>query len=96
LHDGSSSNIESVEATRSGNTIRVISLFMYSLIFAGCSAFVTAILFIIGGSTAGSDFITVFYSVRKHKDIGIAYAIINTLFMISGFLIGNYMSGGFV
>jgi uncharacterized membrane-anchored protein YitT (DUF2179 family) len=53
-------------------------------------------LFVIGGSTAGSDFITVYYSVKKHKDLGLMYGIINALFMISGYLIGSYMSGAFI
>lgn len=91
-----SRNLDAVEAIRSGNNVRVISLFFYSLVFSSSSAFITSILFVIGGSTAGSDFITVYYSVKKHKDLGLMYGIINALFMISGYLIGSYMSGAFI
>jgi uncharacterized membrane-anchored protein YitT (DUF2179 family) len=47
----------------------------------------------MGGSSAGSDFVTVLYSVKKHKDVGKVYTLINGAFMILGCIIGNYLPG---
>jgi len=75
------------------NYVKSLSLFFYASIFSVISATVTSCLFIMGGSSAGSDFITVLYSVKKHKDVGKIYTFINAFFLILGCIIGNYVSG---
>jgi len=75
------------------NYVKTLSLFFYATIFSLISATLASMLFIMGGSSAGSDFITVLYSVKKHKDIGKIYTIINASFLIIGCILGNYVSG---
>jgi uncharacterized membrane-anchored protein YitT (DUF2179 family) len=78
---------------RNGNYSSGIALIFYAVIFACFSALITSALFIIGGSTAGSDFITVYYSVKTHSDVGRVYMIINASFMTVGYILGSYVSG---
>jgi uncharacterized membrane-anchored protein YitT (DUF2179 family) len=41
------------------NFSKTISLFFYACFFSIISAYVVCVLFILGGSSAGSDFITI-------------------------------------
>ncbi|MDR2829213.1 MAG: hypothetical protein LBV48_01275 [Mycoplasmataceae bacterium] len=88
-----SSNDSTAAMVRNGNYSSGIALIFYAVIFACFSALITSALFIIGGSTAGSDFITVYYSVKTHSDVGRVYMIINASFMTVGYILGSYVSG---
>jgi uncharacterized membrane-anchored protein YitT (DUF2179 family) len=78
---------------RNGNYTSGIALIFYAGIYSLFLSLITSSLFIVGGSTAGSDFITVYYSVKTHSDVGKVYTIINGTFMITGYILGSYVSG---
>ncbi|MDR3249538.1 MAG: hypothetical protein LBS95_00450 [Mycoplasmataceae bacterium] len=90
INDG---NMNLAFTLRNSNFSAALSLFFYSCFFSVISAYAVCFLFIIGGSSAGSDFITIWYSVKKHKNIGKIYAIINTAFLLTGVVLGSFVSG---
>jgi uncharacterized membrane-anchored protein YitT (DUF2179 family) len=47
----------------------------------------------MGGSSAGSDFIVIAVANEKHGDVGKIYTLINATFMVTGTILGNYVSG---
>jgi len=81
------------EAVAAAYMTKALSLMFYSLCFSFISALAVCILFILGGSSAGSDFITVYFSVKKHKDVGRIYTFINATFLILGAILGSYITG---
>jgi uncharacterized membrane-anchored protein YitT (DUF2179 family) len=55
-----------------------------------------SILYIIGGCSAGGDFISIYHSSVKHKPLGGLMIIINSSMMVVGSIIGSYISAGLV
>jgi uncharacterized membrane-anchored protein YitT (DUF2179 family) len=53
-------------------------------------------MYIIGGSTAGSDYVTVYFSQEKNKNLGGMFIIINGTFMLAGILIGSFGAACYV
>jgi uncharacterized membrane-anchored protein YitT (DUF2179 family) len=53
-------------------------------------------MFILGGSTGGSDYITVYFSQIKNKSLGNMFIIINSFCLIVGVSLGSYTSGAII
>ncbi|MGL5640581.1 MAG: DUF2179 domain-containing protein [Mycoplasmoidaceae bacterium] len=73
---------------------KVISLFFYSLAFPFLSVLLYTIVYAIGGSTGGSDIISIYYLKIKLKSLGQILIVINFFCVITGSFIGSYVSIG--
>lgn len=71
-------------------------LFVYAFIYSFFTAFAYTIMFILGGSTGGSDYITVYFSQIKNKSLGNMFIIINSFCLIVGVSLGSYTSGAII
>lgn len=78
------------------NITKAMLLLVYSVIFALISSACYALMFIIGASTAGSDYLTIYWSQEKNKNVGTIFIIITSISMIIGIFLGSYVSGGLV
>lgn len=69
-----------------------LSLFIYSTFFFFLNASIFSIIYIMGSSTGGTDFIA-FYWSKKNPDRSIAYTLttIGILFLFTGTIIGSYI-----
>lgn len=76
------------------NIAEAFLLFVYSAIYAAISGFCYTLVFILGGSTAGSDYISVYMSQTKNKEVGSFFIIFNASAMFVGILLGSYVSAG--
>jgi uncharacterized membrane-anchored protein YitT (DUF2179 family) len=75
---------------------KALLLFIYALVYGIMASISYAILYIIGGCSAGSDFVSIYYSSVKHKPLGGLMIIVNSSLMIIGSVIGSYVSAGIV
>lgn len=73
---------------------KVISLFFYSLAFPFTSVMLYTIVYALGGSTGGSDIVSIYYLKIKLKSLGKILIIINFFCVIIGSFIGSYLSIG--
>jgi uncharacterized membrane-anchored protein YitT (DUF2179 family) len=71
-------------------------LFIYAIVYGLLSSIGYAILYIVGGCSAGGDFISIYFFSIKHKSLGSLMIIINSSMMIFGSIIGSYISAGIV
>ncbi len=73
---------------------KVISLLFYSLAFPFASVMLYTIVYALGGSTGGSDIVSIYYLKIKLKSLGKILIIINFFCVIIGSFIGSYLSIG--
>ena len=73
---------------------KVISLLFYSLAFPFTSVMLYTIVYALGGSTGGSDIVSIYYLKIKLKSLGKILIIINFFCVIIGSFIGSYLSIG--
>ncbi|GHU47975.1 hypothetical protein FACS1894218_3650 [Bacilli bacterium] len=78
------------------NITKVVLLLVYSVVFSLISALCYTLMFILGGSTAGSDYLTIYWSQEKNKNIGGIFIIITSVSMILGISMGTYGAGALV
>jgi uncharacterized membrane-anchored protein YitT (DUF2179 family) len=71
-------------------------LFVYAITYGFLSSVGYAILYIVGGCSAGGDFISIYFFSIKHKSLGGLMIIVNSTLMIIGSIIGSYISAGIV
>jgi uncharacterized membrane-anchored protein YitT (DUF2179 family) len=71
-------------------------LFIYAIIYGLIASVAYALLYIVGGCSAGSDFVSIYYSSIKHKPLGGLMIIMNSTLMILGSTVGSYVSAGLV
>jgi len=93
LHSLTQDQIDFITYTvTNANVTRSLSLFLYTMVYAGISGLVYSLIFIIGGSTAGSDYITIYVSEAKNKSTGSIFTILNASFMFCGIVLGTFAS----
>lgn len=76
----------------SKNVTEFFLLVVYALMFSICSAFFSAVMYMISGSTAGGDIITIYFSQEKNKNLGIIMIAYNSIMMLLGVTFGSYLS----
>lgn len=81
-----------ISSVRNENLIRTYALFIYAITYSIISASFYSVLYILGGSSAGSDFYTVYLNRSKGHSVGKLYTYINGIFMTSGVIIGSFLS----
>ncbi|MDR0986046.1 MAG: DUF2179 domain-containing protein [Mycoplasmataceae bacterium] len=85
-----------VSTVTNENITRAFLLIVYCIVFSLISGLSYAIMFSIGGSTAGSDYLTIYWSQEKNKNVGGVFAIISSVSMFLGICMGTYGAGGII
>lgn len=75
------------------NIANTFLLLLYCFVYAIISSLGYALVYILGGSTGGSDFVTIYLSQEKNKNVGLMFIIINLICMLIGITIGSYGAG---
>ena len=78
------------------DSVKSFFLLLYAIAFGIITSYCYALLYIIGSCSAGLDFISIYYSTKKNKNISSTLFIINTLSMLVGSLFGSYFSAGII
>lgn len=78
------------------NITRIALLAVYAIVFAFCTASVYSLLYITGSSSAGSDFISIYFSQEKNMPLGKILTTICLSCMLVGILLGSYSSSAMV
>ncbi|MGL4951488.1 MAG: YitT family protein [Mycoplasma sp.] len=68
------------------------SLFIYSLVSGLLTGLQFAIIYIIGGSSGGTDIITFYYAKKKNKSVGSIFAVINIFCIFIAVMLGSLTS----
>lgn len=68
-------------------------LILYAIIYAITTSVSNAILYIIGGSSAGTELISLYLSEEKNRDISTFLKIFQSSCMFGGSILGSYVSG---
>lgn len=66
----------------------------YGVAYGFSVAVMYSVLYIIGGSSGGMDFVSFYFSVKKQKAINNLLVIINFISMTSGVVLGSYIPAG--
>ena len=77
----------------SENLTKSFSLVIYALMYSFVYAFCNAGIFIIGGSSMGTESIAIYISEKKNKDVGTTLKFIQMGCLIAGILMGSYATG---
>ena len=77
----------------SSNIIRSFLLIVYGFVFSIITAISNAILYIIGGSSAGTEMVALYVSEEKNKDVSYLLKTSQSLFLLFGAIIGSYICG---
>ncbi len=93
ITSGAFSNSVITSTITSQNVTEFFLLVVYALVFSFFSSFFGAVMYMISGSTAGGDIITIYFSQEKHKNLGVIMIFYNSVMMILGVLFGSYLSG---
>lgn len=80
--------------TSDDDLIKSFYLLLYSVAFGLITAVTYSMAYIVGGSTGGSDFISIYFSTFKHKDLGKMLIIMNAFCLITGSILGSYLPAG--
>ncbi len=94
ITSASASNNSVITGTiTSQNVTEFFLLVVYALVFSFFSSLFGSVMYMISGSTAGGDIITIYFSQEKHKNLGVIMILYNSVMMIMGVLFGSYLSG---
>ncbi len=77
----------------SANIIRSFLLIVYGFIFSIITAVGNAILYIIGGSSAGTEMVALYVSEEKNKDVTYLLKISQSMCLLFGAILGSYVCG---
>ncbi|WP_052663040.1 DUF2179 domain-containing protein [Mycoplasmoides pirum] len=80
----------------SGDASRAIALMCYGLLFSLTSALFYTVIFIVGGSSGGSDFISQWFAIKKYRSIGSMLVYVNLFTLTIGVLLGSYVPGSLI
>ncbi len=80
----------------SSDAVRAVALLCYGLVFAFTNAVFYTIVFILGGSTGGSDFISQYVATKKHRSISSIMIYVNLITLAAGVLLGSYVPGSMI
>lgn len=72
------------------NYVKPVLLILSTVTYAFIASFVFAILFIVGGSTAGTDIVSVYLAAEKKKNIGTFFLALNIIMITLASAIGTF------
>ncbi len=70
---------------------KIVSLFMYSVFSVMLIGFPVSLLYILNGSTGGSDIISLYFSKKKNREIGKTLIYFNIILLILSTTIGIFI-----
>ncbi|MBQ0045791.1 MAG: YitT family protein [Mycoplasma sp.] len=73
------------------NYVKPLLLILSTVTYAFIASFVFAILFIVGGSTAGTDIISVYLAAEKKKNVGTFFLALNLIMITLASAIGTFI-----
>ncbi len=73
------------------NYVKPILLILSTVTYAFIASFVFAVLFIVGGSTAGTDIISVYLASEKKKDVGTFFLALNLVMITLASALGTFI-----
>lgn len=76
----------------SENVTKIVLLIVYATVYALISSTIYTIVFILGGSTAGSDFVIIYWSQERNKNVGLISIFTQGTLMVVGVFLGTYCS----
>lgn len=69
---------------------------MYGLVSALIIPFIYSIMYILGASTGGADFVSYYFAVKKKKPLGLVVTLFNTGSLVFGTILGSYIAASLV
>ena len=75
------------------NICRGFLLILYASIYAVPSSYINSALFIMGGSSGGTELTSLYLSEAKNKDLSIFLKTLQATTMFAGVFVGTYLSG---
>lgn len=72
------------------NYVKPVLLILSTITYAFIASFVFAILFIVGGSTAGTDIVSVYIAGAKKKDVGNIFFALNFIMITLASTLGTF------
>ena len=75
------------------NICRGFLLILYASIYAVPSSYINSALFIMGGSSGGTELTSLYLSDAKNKDLSIFLKTLQATTMFAGVFVGTYLSG---
>lgn len=78
------------------NIVKSFLLIIYALVYAMITSVCNAILYIIGGSSAGSEIVALYLSEEKNKSVTYSLKLFQIISLFFGTLFGAYLSGVFI
>lgn len=79
-----------VEGYDPSNYVKPVLLILSTVTYAFIASFVFAILFIVGGSTAGTDIVSVYLAAEKKRNIGTFFLALNIIMITLASAIGTF------
>lgn len=73
------------------NYVKPVLLILSTITYAFIASFVFAVLFIVGGSTAGTDIISVYLAGEKKKDVGTFFLTLNLCMITLASALGTFI-----
>lgn len=73
------------------NYVKPILLILSTVTYAFIASFVFAVLFIVGGSTAGTDVISVYLAAEKKKNVGTFFLALNLIMITLASTLGTFI-----
>ncbi|MCQ3914664.1 MAG: YitT family protein [Mycoplasmoidaceae bacterium] len=73
------------------NYVKPLLLILSTVTYAFIASFVFAILFIVGGSTAGTDVISVYLAAEKKMNIGTFFLALNIIMITLASTLGSFL-----
>lgn len=72
------------------NYVKPILLILSAITYAFIASFVLAVLFVVGGSTAGTDIVSVYLAAEKKMNVGTFFLVLNIIMITLAAIIGIY------
>ncbi|MCV3743664.1 YitT family protein [Ureaplasma sp. ES3154-GEN] len=80
--------------TNPDQATKIPSIFVYAIIYAIFDAIFISLVYIVGGTSGGTDIISFWYSKKKSKPIGNILTYFNAITLFIGIMLGSYIPAG--
>ncbi|WP_051675845.1 YitT family protein [Ureaplasma canigenitalium] len=80
--------------TDSDQATKIPSLFVYSIVFSIFDGIFISVVYIVGGSSGGTDVASFYYSKKYGKPIGSILTYFNVATLILGIILGSFIPAG--
>lgn len=95
-HDLISNKVQILPWTDPNQASKIPSIMVYAIIYSIFDGIFLAIVYIIGGSSGGTDVASFWYSKKYGKPIGSILTYFNVITLILGIILGSFIPAGMV